>query len=229
MYYRKKRVYRRKRRAFVKRRKTFARRRRYRRTRRGASDLRRPYARDHQLLKITIENSDIPSQSGASSIYLPLTNHLQVSCTTNELNDQVQNALADRWEQYTIVKAVTRFRLLGVKGNSYYVPAEQYSGSHISPDHQQYPTSTADLSEILQLPYGRKHPMYGGSRTWYPKLVSYAPAVGFPTDTQVKYTMSKYVATSSSGDTGNIKWGGLGLILPGVHTTPTTYASSDLR
>lgn len=225
------------RRRFAKKRRVVYRRRRFVRTRRTyafkrsarrrmGSDFRRPYSRDHQLLKVTTE-SEFDSQSDQGSIYLPATTHAAVSVTTNVINEQLQNALADRWQQYKIVKAVTRFRLLGVKGNSNYVPAEQYSGSFVYPDHQQLSPGAAQLSEILQLPYGRKHGMYYGTRVWYPKLLQYVATVGAPTDTQSKFTFGGFVSTASAGDVGNIEWGGLGLILPGVHTTPVPYATSD--
>lgn len=212
-------------RAYRRQRRTFRRRKGFRK--RTSSDYRRPYGRDHQFLKITIEEQDIPSQNNISTYYLPQTNHSVISVTTNQLNNQLQDTLADRWQMYKVVKAVTRFRLVGVKGNSNYVPAEQYSGSYIYPDHELLPASLAEIGEILQCPFGRKHGMYGGVRTWYPKLLHFVSCVGDPANTQSKYTTGQYVSTSSSGDTGNIQWGGLGLILPGVHTTPVPYVSSD--
>jgi len=147
----------------------------------------------------------------------PKANTVKVSFNKKDLDNQVLGLLATDYAEFKIGKALTQWRLdIGPANNTYFFN-ETFTGSYLN--LMQYNISGLEPSEILQMPFAQKHPRAGGSRMWYPKMLTeHIVLDSGGGNNVVTTTFNHWLPNNILDDT---KFAGLELILPGVGSVVT--------
>lgn len=230
--YRRKRIFRRRRFLRKGRGRVFRGRRTYRYRKFKGIRGRAPSKRNsnQQLLneKYKVIKIDLPLAEYSAAIYplgaAPLTPQFTAvneNFTVQTLIDQINGSFNSTYNEFKVLRAVTKFRLdIGNKNDNYWFN-EAFSGSYLNPYQKTY--TNLEIDEVLHVPYGRKHHRAGGIRAWYPKMLTTTTVRDVSGgDNQITTPYNHWISGDVLTDT---QYKGLSLLLPGVGAVITTSTS----
>lgn len=155
----------------------------------------------------------------------PKFNTPLIQFTYNDIAMQLEQNLATQYQQFKIVSATVKWRLESGTANDFYLFTEVYTGSYRD-IYGNIVVNNAEIGEIFQLPGGRKHGRGGGSRRYKPMTFKIDKFDGTG-DSTVNTSYGGWIQCKEIPV--NVKYSGIGLLLPGLIPIDPTATNLSLH